>query len=122
MFDYPATATFLTKTEKDEVARRLDEDRSSLAEEFHWNYFWDALKDWKIWIMCFITMGIFTPLYCISLFLPTIIKGLGYTNNVAQLMTVPPYVVACVCCITAGFAADKTRQRGVYVIGCIVSA
>ena len=49
MNDYPATAKFLTKTEKDEVARRLDEDRSSLAEEFHWDYFWDALKDWKIW-------------------------------------------------------------------------
>lgn len=33
-----------------------------------------------------ITIGIYTPLYSYSLFLPTIVQGLGYTNNTAQLM------------------------------------
>jgi hypothetical protein len=122
MHDYPDTAGFLNDAERSEVRRRLEEDRCSLADDFHLEYVWDALKDWKIWVFCFITTGIFTPLYCISLFLPTIVKGLGYTNNSAQLMTVPPYAVACVCCIAAGFAADRTRQRGVYVVGCIISA
>jgi hypothetical protein len=122
MHDYPDTAGFLNDAERLEVRRRLEEDRCSLADDFHLDYVWDALKDWKIWAFCFITIGVFTPLYCISLFLPTIVKGLGYTNNSAQLMTVPPYVVACVCCITAGFAADRTRQRGVYVVGCIIGA
>ncbi len=80
-------------------------------------YFWDAIKDWKIWIHMCITLGIYTPLYSISLFLPTIVKSLGYTNNTAQLMTVPPYAVACIFCIGGGFAADKHQQRGIYMIG-----
>jgi MFS family permease len=64
----------------------------------------------------FITIGVYTPLYSFSLFLPTIVQGLGYTNETAQLMTVPPYVAACVCCITAGFLADKWRFRGLFMI------
>lgn len=57
MNDYPATAKFLTETEKKEISRRLEEDRSSLADEFGIQYFWDAVKDWKIWVHMFITIG-----------------------------------------------------------------
>ncbi|KAK8862043.1 high-affinity nicotinic acid transporter [Apiospora arundinis] len=117
MNDYPDTAKFLTATEKQEVMRRLEEDRSSLADEFHLKYFWDAMKDWKIWVHMFITIGIYTPLYSFSLFLPTIISSLGFTNDkTAQLMTVPPYIAACICCIGGGYLADRHGQRGVYMI------
>jgi MFS family permease len=64
----------------------------------------------------FITIGIYTPLYSFSLFLPTIVSGLGYTNNTAQLMTVPPYVAACIFCIGAGFLADRWGHRGLFMI------
>lgn len=65
----------------------------------------------------FITIGIYTPLYSFSLFLPTIIKNLGFTNDkTAQLMTVPPYVAACICCIAGGYLADRHGQRGLYMI------
>ncbi|KAH8826913.1 major facilitator superfamily transporter [Flagelloscypha sp. PMI_526] len=116
MHDYPDTAKFLSEDEKKEVVARLKLDRSSLADEFGMNYFWDAIKDWKIWVHMFITIGIYTPLYSISLFLPTIVKSLGYTNNTAQLMTVPPYAVACVFTLGGGYLADKLRQRGVFMI------
>lgn len=116
MHDYPDTAKFLTKEERTEVHRRLEADRSS-AEGFDIKYLWDALKDWRIWLHMFITLGIFTPLYSFSLFLPTIVKTLGYTDNTAQLMTVPPYVVACMLCISGGYIADRHGQRGIYMIG-----
>lgn len=113
---YPTRAKFLTTPERVEVERRLKADRSSLADEFDIKYLWDALKDWKIYIHMFITMGIYTPLYSISLFLPTIVKNLGYTNETSQLMTVPPYAVACIFTIGAGYAADKFKQRGIFMI------
>lgn len=31
-------------------------------------------------------------------------------------MTVPPYIVACIACITAGWLADRQGQRGIYMI------
>ncbi|KIX97998.1 uncharacterized protein Z520_06077 [Fonsecaea multimorphosa CBS 102226] len=117
MHDYPSTAKFLTPEERHEVSRRLEQDRSFLADEFNMKYCRDALKDWKIWVHMFITIGIYTPVYSVSLFLPTIVKTLGYTNEAAQLMTVPPYIVACFCCITGGYAADKLKSRGFFMIG-----
>ena len=118
MHDYADTAKFLKPHERQEVLRRLKLDRSSLADEFDLKYFWDAIYDKKVWVHMFITMGIYTPLYSISIFLPTIVKNLGYKDpKLVQLMTVPPYAVAAFFCIGGGFAADKSRQRGVYMIG-----
>merc|ERR1712230_331681 len=122
MNDYPSTAKFLTPAEREEVTRRLVQDRNALADEYHMKYFWHAVKDWKIWVHMFITIGCYTPLYSISLFLPTIVRTLGYTNETAQLMTVPPYVVACICCITGGWLADRMQTRGVFMIGFFVTA
>ncbi|KAG9518853.1 high-affinity nicotinic acid transporter, partial [Aureobasidium melanogenum] len=122
MNDYPQTAKFLTETEKKEISRRLEEDRSSLADEYGTKYFMHAVKDWKIWVHMFITFGIYTPLYSFSLFLPTIVKTLGYSNEKAQLMSVPPYIVACFCCITGGYFADRLRTRGIFMIGFTLTA
>ncbi|KAF9524342.1 major facilitator superfamily domain-containing protein [Crepidotus variabilis] len=110
--DSPETATFLTEDERREVRSRLKQDRSGLADEFDKKYLFDALKDWKIYVHMFITIGIYTPLYSISLFLPTIVKNMGYTNNESQLMSVPPYVVGCFATISGGYLADRFQKRG----------
>ncbi|OAA67477.1 Major facilitator superfamily transporter [Cordyceps fumosorosea ARSEF 2679] len=117
MHDYPESVKFLRPEEKKEVVRRLKQDRSALSNEFKLSFAKDALKDWKIWVHMFITIGIYIPLYSISVFLPTIVKGLGYTNEVAQLMSVPPYVVACLFTVGGGFLADRHGQRGIYMVG-----
>src|SRR5690606_29064779 len=69
------------------------------------------------------TIGIYTPLYSISLFLPTIVgnilertQGKDYNPNTAQLMTVPPYVAACIATIVGGYLADRYKERGRYMI------
>ena len=117
MSDYPSTAKFLTPAEKTEVTRRLKHDHNGLAEEFDLRYFWDALKDWKVYVHMLITVAIYTSNYSISLFLPTIIRTLGYSNELAQLMTVPPYIFACLTCVGGGIIGDRTGQRGIYMIG-----
>lgn len=123
MHDYAATAKFLDEPERVEVTNRLKRDRSSLADEFDMRYFRDAMKDWKIWVHMFITIGVYTPLYSYSLFLPTIVAGLGYSDpKTAQLMTVPPYIVACFVCIVAGYMADKLKTRGIFMIGFMLTA
>jgi len=43
-----------------------------------------------------IYFGISTPFSSLSLFTPSITAGLGYKDLTAQLMTVPPYAVACI--------------------------
>ncbi|KAL3427527.1 high-affinity nicotinic acid transporter [Phlyctema vagabunda] len=115
--DYPSTAKFLSQAERDEVERRLKADHNSLSNEYNTKYVFDALKDWKIYIHMLICMAGFCPIYSISLFLPTIIRNMGYSANSAQLMSVPPYVAACFFTIIASYAADKAKQRGVFMLG-----
>ncbi|KAJ3506752.1 hypothetical protein NLJ89_g6693 [Agrocybe chaxingu] len=120
--DAPETAKFLTEEERREVKDRLKQDRTSLADEYHIKYFYAAIKDWKIYVHMMITIGIYTPLYSISLFLPTIVRNMGYTNNDSQLMSVPPYVAGCAATIASGYFADKTQRRGVFMMfHCIVA-
>lgn len=48
-----------------------------------------------------------------SLFLPTIITGLGYTNpTTAQLFTVPPNLAAFVAVLLTSLLSDRIRARG----------
>jgi MFS family permease len=56
--------------------------------------------------------GIVCPLYGISLFLPSIIKELGYQTTTAQLLTVPIYVTAAILAIIVGYYADRATKRG----------
>jgi membrane-bound metal-dependent hydrolase YbcI (DUF457 family) len=57
-----------------------------------------------------------------SLFLPTIIRGLGYQNTVAQLFTVPPNMAAFFVVLGASFLSDRVRARGpVMFVGCLVA-
>ncbi|KUI71877.1 hypothetical protein VM1G_07478 [Cytospora mali] len=114
--DYPDTATFLKDDERVEVLRRLRADSGDLSEAFDIKYVWQAIGDWKIWVhMCIFIAG-FCPIYSFALFSPTIIKGMGYTANNAQLMSVPPYVCACFFTIVASYAADRVKQRGLFLL------
>jgi MFS family permease len=117
IYDYPATARFLTDGERTEVERRLLEDHGHLSNDFDIKYVWQAIGDWKIYIFMLICMAGFCPIYSFSMFLPTIIKNMGYTANNAQLMSVPPYVFACIFTIGASYFADKMRQRGIFLLG-----
>ena len=95
--DFPDDATFLSPLEKHVVIARLKKDgqASHRYETFKWKYFWAAYKDWKTYTGMVMYMGVDGSLYAFSLFLPSIISSLGYTATKAQLLTVPPYAVAC---------------------------
>ena len=113
--DFPDEAKFLKPDDRARVIRRLKVDKQASAnhESFQMKYFWAAMKDYKTWLQCVIYMGCDGPLYCFSLFLPTIISTLGTWSPVqSQLLSVPPYALAAILTITVGYVADRTQQRG----------
>jgi cyanate permease len=113
VFDWPETARFLTKDDSIRVQRRLILDRQGkTAEDFDKRHIYEAFKDWKTYGYMVIYMGCLVPLYAFSLFLPTIVQGMGYKGTHAQLLTVPPYACAAVITVAVGVFADHTRWRG----------
>jgi len=48
--------------------------------------------------------------------LPTIIAGLGYTANEAQLWSVIPYAVAAAVTVIVAFVSDHFKVRGIIML------
>lgn len=63
--------------------------------------------------------GIVCPLYGISLFLPSIIRGLGYTSSTAQLLTVPIYITASVLAVAVAWFSDRVGKRYPFILVCL---
>ncbi|KEF63294.1 uncharacterized protein A1O9_01271 [Exophiala aquamarina CBS 119918] len=116
IYDSPRTARFLTTEEKDEVEYRLAHDTDGLADHYDGKFMWDAFKDWKIWLQCITYLGMVTPVYSFSLFLPSIIAAMGYSAARSQLLTVPPYVFGCIATVTAGYLSDKYNKRASFLL------
>ncbi|CAL5873068.1 uncharacterized protein PFLUO_LOCUS7337 [Penicillium psychrofluorescens] len=118
VYNYPATAEFLTEEEREFIQFRLKNDNDATRDEkFTWSAVLDAFKDPKVWLYClgFHTMSL--PLYTLSLFLPTIIKDLGYSAAEAQLLTVPPYAVAFILTITVAVLSERIQRRAPFIMG-----
>ncbi|KAL8394132.1 hypothetical protein RB595_002203 [Gaeumannomyces hyphopodioides] len=115
--DFPDEARFLSAPDRARVTRRLKLDQQSSAsrEDFSWAHVAAALGDWKTWLAMCVYAGCDMPLYAFSLFLPSVVAGLGWEDQGAvraQLMTVPPYVAAALLTVLVGRVADRTGQRG----------
>ncbi|KAJ5390513.1 uncharacterized protein N7496_001581 [Penicillium cataractarum] len=138
VWDEPATANFLTDHEKEALLDALQPTRIAQStnpqlghgHSFKWKQVMAALLDWQAqvtadkmfcrpssiawdigeWLAC--------AVYALSLFLPTIIKGLGYTAAHAQLLTIPVYAAATIACISVGYFSDKTGKRSFFTFIC----
>ncbi|KAH8726485.1 major facilitator superfamily domain-containing protein [Phaeosphaeriaceae sp. PMI808] len=126
--DFPETATFLTEEERAFVVYRLkyqnfkDQDggiKVAQDDSFQWKFVKAAFLDWQIWTNIWVYWGIVCPLYGISLFLPSIIRGLGYTSSTAQLLTVPIYITASVLAVTVAWYSDRVGKRYPFILVCL---
>ncbi|PSK55142.1 hypothetical protein B9Z65_2531 [Elsinoe australis] len=114
VYDFPDEATFLSDEDRRRVIRRLKLDNQASAnhEDFNIKYAYASLKDWKTYAFAVIYMGADGALYAFSLFLPSIIRELGYSATRANLLSVPPYACGAMLTVGIGWFADKTKKRG----------
>ncbi|KAG6899517.1 hypothetical protein C0993_009573 [Termitomyces sp. T159_Od127] len=70
-----------------------------------------GLTDIQTWLTGVAYLGLLVSLYSYSLFLPTIVSGLGYSGGAAQLHTVPPYAPAVV--LTGYILAITAETNGI---------
>ncbi|KAF8503071.1 MFS general substrate transporter [Gautieria morchelliformis] len=120
--DYPAKAAFLTPEERAYIVWKKKYDNSTVGEQetFALRYVWDALRDWQLWLHMIIYMSILTPVAGITLFLPSIILGFGFSTAVSQLLTVPAYVFAATMTLVFGHYSDKLRVRYPFILAVFV--
>ncbi|KAL9071060.1 MAG: hypothetical protein Q9157_005593 [Trypethelium eluteriae] len=115
--NYPNEANFLREDERAFIHERLKADSDATNNEgFTWANVGAALKDPKCWLYGLVYHSLSLPLYTLSLFLPTIIKSLGYTAANAQLLTVPPYALAFILTASIAIISERVHIRAPFII------
>jgi sugar phosphate permease len=109
----PQTSRYLNEQERTLAHTRLNADSLNEGNSgIDWRGVRHAFLDWKTYTIAIAYSCMNLTLGSVSGFLPTIVKGLGYTNAQAQLYTVPPYAVAFVFTMLLSTFSDKLRSRG----------
>ncbi|KAH8830868.1 MFS general substrate transporter [Flagelloscypha sp. PMI_526] len=110
-------------TEKASISQNEDTEKVDKVatityeeEKFEWREVRRGIFEIQVWLTAFAYFGLIVSLYSYSLFLPTIISGLGYKGARAQLFTVPPYAPAAVLTIIVAVFADRLKWRGPFIL------
>ncbi|KAF5360501.1 hypothetical protein D9756_005021 [Leucocoprinus leucothites] len=110
-------AKFLTQSERQRLLERLNADSDAgLIEKFDWFYVKQALTDHLVWAYALLFHGFAFVLYSLSLFLPSIIQGLGFASWQAQLLTVPPNTLASISIWVTVWLSAKYDRRAIFII------
>ncbi|KAI7881294.1 MFS general substrate transporter [Lichtheimia hyalospora FSU 10163] len=115
--DFPETKSkFLNEREREIIIHRLRKDAGPATEtQFSKKQVIVAFLDWKVYMHAAIFISLVTPLYSLSMFMPSIISGMGFTALTAQAMSAPPYAFACVATIAVAMHADRKGERGLHI-------
>ncbi|KAI7848875.1 major facilitator superfamily domain-containing protein [Circinella umbellata] len=126
--EFPETTSFLSEHERKTVMDMISQDNGQYNNSgenvatFSKKQFLAVFKDWKTYLFSLAAICIIASVYSVSMFLPTIIHGLGFTALNAQAMSSIPWSIACIFTILNGISADKHGERGIHVVIGILSS
>ena len=115
--DRPATAPWLSAKEKNILEARLADDRRRDTGKHTMSGFWEMLADKRIWIFIIPDFSIVIGLYGMGLWMPQMIKDLGFSNLETGFLVALPYVVSMVGMVLLGLSSDRTGDRVWHVAG-----
>ncbi|EIN04644.1 MFS general substrate transporter [Punctularia strigosozonata HHB-11173 SS5] len=114
---YPHDAKFLSNRDHQILIARLAADSDAADREpFRAEGVFSAFSDHLVWAYGFLFHGFAFPLYSLSLFLPTIIAGLGFASWKAQLLTVPTYSAAFAFIVLLAWLSHRSNRRAPWIV------
>ena len=81
-----------------------------------WKVLRATLLDWKLYGTSLLLFVNITAGYGVKLTMPAIIKGMGFKNRNAQLLTAPPYLVGALSTIVSSKISDRFFKRMPFVV------
>ncbi|KAI9318062.1 major facilitator superfamily domain-containing protein [Dichotomocladium elegans] len=123
----PETCRFLSEDERALEIRRLaadakgghphQEEQEAAGDHFSWAAVLSVFSDWKLYVYMLIYFLGTCSLQGVTLFLPSIVAGMGTWSPVeAQALTTPPYCVAFVATLAIAYSSDRLFERSWHMI------
>ncbi|KAJ5740295.1 Major facilitator superfamily domain general substrate transporter [Penicillium malachiteum] len=126
--DSPGRARFLTRRQRAVARLRLEESNKSNYQQsvergFNWREIVKTASDPKAYMAAFMFFSCNVAFSSMPVFLPTIIKDMGFSSLHAQALSAPPYLIAFIVVLATAWASDRSRTRSPYLIAhALVSA
>ncbi|KAF2838805.1 MFS general substrate transporter [Patellaria atrata CBS 101060] len=130
--DSPGTAKFLSKRERKVAALRLrnetvqdkkeqpviDEkgDRGNKNRRLDFSEILQTLADPKCYVTAMMFFSCNVAFSSLPVFLPTIIKDMGYTAVTSQALSAPPYLFSFLVVLFTAYASDRMQNRSFFII------
>lgn len=113
----PKECYFLNEHEKNILISRMAKQigKTERSHKMNWSENAKAIIDPKnLFPMC-MYFGINVSFASLPVFLPAILKGMGYSSIDAQGLTAPPYIFTAIMDLLAAWFSDKIMQRGLCI-------
>lgn len=104
--DRPAKASWLSEEEKQTIETRL---AAEPARDHH--ALMPMLADPRVWLLAIPDFGIVIALYGVGLWLPQIVKAMGFTNLETGFVVAIPYVASIIGMVAVGYSSDRSGER-----------
>ncbi|MDR7316836.1 MFS transporter [Brevibacillus nitrificans] len=118
----PSQAKWLTQQEKDWLEAELDAEQKASAQVNKASTR-EMLKDSKVWKLSLLYFGVYTAVYGLSFWMPTIIKSLS-ANATSNLqigwLAMIPSVVAVPSLLFVGWNSDRTHAHKQHLFVCFL--
>ncbi|OZJ03745.1 hypothetical protein BZG36_03067 [Bifiguratus adelaidae] len=114
----PEKARFLNEDERTFVLNRQRLDHTQNTLKFDMAQFWEAVKDYKTWVLFCIYFIWQAVNIAFSTFSPSIIVGLGFSNLNAQLLSAPFNLFNLFLQIVLSVISDRLKDRSALLITC----
>ncbi|KAJ4332835.1 hypothetical protein N0V95_009562 [Ascochyta clinopodiicola] len=123
--DGPGVVRWLTPRQRKVAILRLrqekddDDDDDQHAQKksgININEVFQTFRDPKCYLTAFMFFSCNVAFGSIPVFLPTIIKAMGFESLTAQSLTAPPYLVAFLVVIATAYYSDRLQTRSPFII------
>jgi len=113
----PETAWFLTAEERS-VVMNIKEQNQPFKETkaLEWSQVLMALTDPFLYLASVSLFCSSIALFGFGTFLPTLLKGMGYTSLEANYLSIPVYILASISTAATTFVSDKLSRRALCLI------
>ena len=102
----PADASFLSEAEKQTITRRLAGERVDAPPNL-----WAGLVDPRVLLLGLAGTGIGAGIFGSQLWLPQIVKAMGYSNLITGCIAALPYMLAIPTMLLVGRSSDRHGER-----------
>ncbi|KAF3044030.1 hypothetical protein E8E12_007108 [Didymella heteroderae] len=123
--DGPGTIRWLTPRQRKVAILRLRQEKENDEDDeyaprkscgINLGEVLQALKDPKCYLTAFMFFSCNVAFGSVPVFLPTIVRDMGFESITAQALTAPPYLVAFFVVIATAYFSDRLQTRSTFII------